>query len=205
MAICNANMKDCDRKKKCLNGPNEGKAYNPKDPCCGVGTFNPLTCDCDTGCTRIWTRVLFGDGMIATGVNAGLICSSEWCDDNYVLWLGSPLQGFNPFNLGIEFFYSPTSCGIAPRGALTNYAFTTDCDGQEAGEERSYATVVPNSVDFQPLAADIYIAPHPFPLDCDFPNGREGLVSEGVAVAPPCFTHISSAINTASDRIVCPL
>lgn len=47
MGICAANMKKCDKKAKCIFGPNEGKAYDPKDPCCGQGTFNAGTCDCD--------------------------------------------------------------------------------------------------------------------------------------------------------------
>jgi hypothetical protein len=46
MAICPADMNDCKKKKKCLFGPNEGKAYNPSDPCCGQGEFDAATCDC---------------------------------------------------------------------------------------------------------------------------------------------------------------
>lgn len=46
MSICAANMKSCDKKAKCLFGPNEGKAYNPKNPCCGLGTFDSSICDC---------------------------------------------------------------------------------------------------------------------------------------------------------------
>jgi len=45
MGVC-ADMETCDKKAKCLFGPNEGKAYNPKDPCCGSGNFDPETCDC---------------------------------------------------------------------------------------------------------------------------------------------------------------
>ena len=46
MAICPADMDDCFPKRKCIFGPNEGKAYNPNDPCCGVGVFDSSTCDC---------------------------------------------------------------------------------------------------------------------------------------------------------------
>ena len=50
MAICPADMTDCKRKKKCLFGPNEGSAYDPDDPCCGRGEFDPGTCDCINPC-----------------------------------------------------------------------------------------------------------------------------------------------------------
>ena len=49
MAICAADMRSCDKKARCVFGPNEGQAYNPGDPCCGQGVFNSNTCDCDTG------------------------------------------------------------------------------------------------------------------------------------------------------------
>ncbi len=46
MAICPPDMKKCHRKKKCLVGPNEGKAYDPQNPCCDVGEFDTYKCDC---------------------------------------------------------------------------------------------------------------------------------------------------------------
>ena len=45
MSIC-VDMNECNKKKKCLFGPNEGKAYNPSDPCCGAGVFDNASCDC---------------------------------------------------------------------------------------------------------------------------------------------------------------
>lgn len=50
MGICAANMEECDIKKKCIFGPNEGQAYNPSDPCCGQGEFDAATCDCVDAC-----------------------------------------------------------------------------------------------------------------------------------------------------------
>jgi len=56
MAICPADMNECKPKSKCLFGPNEGKAYNPKDPCCGQGVFNASICDCiDVG---VWVATI---------------------------------------------------------------------------------------------------------------------------------------------------
>ena len=46
MSICAADMRSCDKKAKCLFGPNEGQAYNPKAPCCGMGLFDSASCDC---------------------------------------------------------------------------------------------------------------------------------------------------------------
>jgi hypothetical protein len=45
VSIC-VDMDTCNKKKKCLFGPNEGKAYDPKSPCCGRGIFDAATCDC---------------------------------------------------------------------------------------------------------------------------------------------------------------
>ena len=46
MAVCAANMRKCDEKKRCQFGPNKGKAYSAKDPCCGQGKFDSTICDC---------------------------------------------------------------------------------------------------------------------------------------------------------------
>jgi hypothetical protein len=64
MGICAANMDDCDRKEKCIFGPNEGQAYDPKDPCCGVGDFNVATCDCSVPDWARWNGVVSYDGVI---------------------------------------------------------------------------------------------------------------------------------------------
>lgn len=204
MGICAPNMKECDTKKKCLNGPNQGKAYNPKDPCCGVGTFDPLTCDCDTGCLRIYTRVKFGDGVLARGPNEGLRCSTEWCSDNYIIWRDAPITGSNPTGIDVVSFYSPESCGINTRGALISYKFPTVCDGTGDDVDRTYSAVVSNSIDFQPLVADVFVTPWPFPSGCSL-GPKQGLASEGVGEVPSCFTLVASSINSQSDRIACPL
>lgn len=58
MGICTPDMRKCDIKKRCLFGPNEGKAYDPKNPCCGVGEFDPGTCDCIVTYARfVGTRI----------------------------------------------------------------------------------------------------------------------------------------------------
>ena len=49
MVICTPNMKSCKPKKRCLFGPNLGKAYDPANPCCGIGKFDETTCDCGYG------------------------------------------------------------------------------------------------------------------------------------------------------------
>jgi hypothetical protein len=45
VSIC-IDMDTCNKKKKCLFGPNEGQAYDPQNPCCGRGIFDAATCDC---------------------------------------------------------------------------------------------------------------------------------------------------------------
>jgi hypothetical protein len=59
MGVCAADMDSCDKKAKCIFGPNEGKAYNPKDPCCGQGVFDPATCDCTCLRYRFTTTMYF--------------------------------------------------------------------------------------------------------------------------------------------------
>ena len=71
MAICAANMRECDKKAKCIFGPNEGQAYNPKDPCCGAGTFNASQCDCEN---EYWHAIhWWSDSHIASDAT----CSPE--------------------------------------------------------------------------------------------------------------------------------
>lgn len=52
MSVCAANMEECNVKAKCAFGVNEGKTYNPKDPCCGNGVFSKELCDCIPDCSR---------------------------------------------------------------------------------------------------------------------------------------------------------
>lgn len=49
MAVNPANMESCQPKAKCLNGPNEGVAYDRDSPCGGIANvvFNPVSCDCE--------------------------------------------------------------------------------------------------------------------------------------------------------------
>jgi len=45
MALKPADMQSCDKKKKCVGGPNNGLAYSPLDPC-EQGVFDEERCDC---------------------------------------------------------------------------------------------------------------------------------------------------------------
>jgi hypothetical protein len=46
MGVCAADMSLCNVKKRCTVGPNLGVAYDPQNPCCGLGEFDEATCDC---------------------------------------------------------------------------------------------------------------------------------------------------------------
>lgn len=48
MALPDADMTSCSEKRRCLSGPNKGKAYDPNNPCRGQGTFDPSKCDCQS-------------------------------------------------------------------------------------------------------------------------------------------------------------
>lgn len=47
MALATVDMENCDKKKKCLSGVNEGLAYTPGSECDTGYTFNAGMCDCD--------------------------------------------------------------------------------------------------------------------------------------------------------------
>ena len=88
MGICAANMRECDVKAKCYFGPNEGKAYNPSNPCCGFGTFNPATCDCEDGCYDetvvldvTYAAVVYQPDKFFCGQN---VCNVD-CDDRGIM------------------------------------------------------------------------------------------------------------------------
>ena len=203
MGICAADMKTCDEKKKCWFGSNEGKAYNPADPCCGVGEFDPFTCDCVTDCVRICTVVQFVDGVndVIDSPNRGQLCSGEFCPDPFYKSTLSPVYGLSPGNIYVSGFYSPASCGIYTRGALVSYTFAANCDGSVHGVQREYATSS-FTTDFQPKRADVYLMPWPRPEGCIIP--RTGRHSDGAGVIPDCFTLVTSAMNPATGRIACP-
>lgn len=46
MSLPDVNMNSCCKKQRCLYGDNAGKVYDTCDPCQGVGTFDPGSCDC---------------------------------------------------------------------------------------------------------------------------------------------------------------
>jgi len=47
MALKAPDMDKCTPKRKCLGGPNDGIAYDPRDPCPAGSIFNSSLCDCD--------------------------------------------------------------------------------------------------------------------------------------------------------------
>lgn len=48
MVLPAPDMSSCKKKARCLTGVNEGKAYDPENPCPGYGPFDPVKCDCQT-------------------------------------------------------------------------------------------------------------------------------------------------------------
>lgn len=94
MAVCAANMEKCDPKRKCLFGPNEGEAYNPNDPCCGMGEFDSSTCDCILQTGWVYVR------QVSTGFCYQFASGTETtiCPDSFVtatgrLYYGNYAQG----------------------------------------------------------------------------------------------------------------
>lgn len=48
MVLPTPDMSSCKKKLRCLTGVNEGKAYDPEDPCPGLGPFDSVKCDCQS-------------------------------------------------------------------------------------------------------------------------------------------------------------
>lgn len=48
MALAAVDMENCNRKERCLSGPNAGLAYTPGSECDAGYVFNAATCDCDS-------------------------------------------------------------------------------------------------------------------------------------------------------------
>lgn len=49
MALAPVDMESCDKKERCLSGPNIGLAYTPGQECEAGLEFNEATCDCEVG------------------------------------------------------------------------------------------------------------------------------------------------------------
>ena len=69
----NANMDVCRRKKKCLSGPNEGRVYDPLDPCTSdTEEFQADTCTCiDTSPCGGNFSAAGGPGVTVKNINVG--------------------------------------------------------------------------------------------------------------------------------------
>lgn len=78
MALKPADMQSCDKKKKCVGGPNNGLAYTPGDECpAGLWEFNEATCECDSTDP----------------------CVINSCPDDEYVKVGSCYLSSNPYNL----------------------------------------------------------------------------------------------------------
>ena len=67
MSVC-VDMNTCSKKTKCLFGPNQGQAYDPNNPCCGLGAFDAATCDCVP--QAAWKNVKAYWSILTTGTGA---------------------------------------------------------------------------------------------------------------------------------------
>ncbi len=195
-------MDDCNEKPKCKWGECDGQSLpsDEKDYCPAGYDFREDYCDCIAGCFDLYTVVYFVDGQIVTNQ---VRCSAEYCEDPLIMSNKAPFSGFDPSDIQILSFYSPDTCGIRTRGALTQYRFPVLCDGETDDVLRTYSTVRSNARDVQPSRADVYLAPNPLPTGCQ-PPAASARQSEGLSTIPSCFILVTSAVNTAVDRIICP-
>lgn len=90
MALKAADMTSCKDKRKCLNGPNKGLAYDPTDPCAYGSVFNSTTCNCDVvfGCSstrsaNVYWKVSYA--TFASGCNPTTTLCFNFGDTPYSL------------------------------------------------------------------------------------------------------------------------
>ena len=105
MAICPPNMRKCDLKKKCLYGPNEGDAYDPKGPCDCIpnSLFDDNNCDCITrgGYYRWRKRAVRVAGAL---VNYDTSCVVQSVNqDSGLTFTGTPVNGYSGLVDSFEF------------------------------------------------------------------------------------------------------
>ena len=106
MGICAANMKECNKKAKCLFGPNEGEAYNPKDPCgCITGSlFDSDSCDCivRSGYYRWrYQSVKVNDTLVNYDTNCVFQSVNQ---DSGLTFTGTPVTGTSGFVDNFKFY-----------------------------------------------------------------------------------------------------
>lgn len=140
MALKTPDMKDCDKKERCLFGPNEGLAYTPGDECAAGQVFDPGTCDCISQDSRYWQL----EWVFAPNLNLNCIGRP---DDGYCE-LG-PLEGPYYTNItfpsGLTFVYTgvagswykaSSSCGggFGPGADVGGYCERTDATWVNKGQ-----------------------------------------------------------------------
>jgi len=99
MSLVAPNMEDCNKKERCLSGPNAGLAYTPGSECGPNESFNQETCDCDVLCPTCDA----GDPKDAE------LCSYTWTDergrDFGISSSGGPPLISEPYSCGSTFCY----------------------------------------------------------------------------------------------------
>lgn len=121
MSVCAADMSKCDLKRKCISGPNEGTAYNPKDPCCGQGKFNEDICDCELNCSVRWDYVLTAQPIEIGQAGCTGNCAQT---DEFAFYSGT-----------IELPFGPV--GGTPAGIFSHSSISDACDSGPVNCDRT--------------------------------------------------------------------
>jgi len=130
MALATVNMEDCNKKERCLSGPNAGLAYTPGSECPSGYTFNKEICDCDFD--GFCDEPMRWQYTYTTQVNVSTSCpTGTSCDlvpfDTYGNVAGVYLTG--NFTVGRRTTnFSGTNC-LGPWENARQYFDYTDCDG----------------------------------------------------------------------------
>ncbi len=93
MALKAVNMENCDKKQRCLSGPNAGLAYTPGDECEQGFTFNSETCDCEFDPTEyIWMQVEQYLDCLGPAVPEGWVAKTSYLPQGPGCFKGSSLS-----------------------------------------------------------------------------------------------------------------
>ncbi len=99
MTLKTVDMENCNKKERCLSGPNAGLAYTPGDECAPNFAFNEATCDCDITCPQCEL------GNPADTEQ----CNYRWTDERGLTYVGITSYGepliSGPYGCGSTYCY----------------------------------------------------------------------------------------------------
>ena len=128
-------MQNCNKKKKCLVGPNAGIAFTPGDECDEGETFDSVNCDC----------ILYAEAECncANDCPSGFQCLNGECVSEYWIWIGRTDNAHS--------FAPVQESDWTTGGSLTPIRLTSGNQWPALYASNQTGTVAPQKADVTPL------------------------------------------------------